>query len=287
MALLTNQWVPYQRRSNPETQADRDRTRQRICLLIMEVVYPVHHTVSPRDITRLDMAAFLTKNPFGVVGVVSTTTAEFLCNLMRRHRGQRFFPDMFHRHDVIKGVPDPYDAQPYTEQEQRYINHIKEDNELFDPLLIALALECNIRRARKGLPLVRSAGAIPKAEVAIFSDLIHTLFHMFMKRATDATNVAGRHFMLYGCSKDTDNNVRAVYDVWEAIWLDVSYSNDPPQSASDQPVPRPIIACHTCGVLPSSANPLKCCAGCRRTYYCSSACQRRDWPQHKTTHQEE
>jgi hypothetical protein len=41
--------------------------------------------------------------------------------------------------------------------------------------------------------------------------------------------------------------------------------------------------CRTCKQPPSNANtPLSRCTHCKRVFYCSVACQKKDWPAHKT-----
>jgi hypothetical protein len=62
------------------------------------------------------------------------------------------------------------------------------------------------------------------------------------------------------------------------IWVDVTYSKDPVQRTPNDPVPQPVPdrCCAVCDGLGA-----KVCATCRARRYCSAACQRADWKEHK------
>mmetsp|Transcript_94502 Transcript_94502/g.252834 ORF Transcript_94502/g.252834 Transcript_94502/m.252834 type:complete len:457 (-) Transcript_94502:165-1535(-) len=59
-----------------------------------------------------------------------------------------------------------------------------------------------------------------------------------------------------------------------------------PSPARAQPARAPVAAssleqCAVCGVEETEAQPLKQCSRCHQAVYCSAACQRQDFPQHK------
>mmetsp|Transcript_58984 Transcript_58984/g.144663 ORF Transcript_58984/g.144663 Transcript_58984/m.144663 type:complete len:265 (+) Transcript_58984:64-858(+) len=68
------------------------------------------------------------------------------------------------------------------------------------------------------------------------------------------------------------NEMQAVSEHVRRMASTASASSEPPVD----PGPAPSDACRACG-----STPAKMCAGCRSARYCSEACQRTDWPNHK------